>query len=232
MVLFKKTAISLAVMMVLLIAFSAAAYANEVSVPEKVYFERADGKIIVVDYEEAIEYFWQDKKALYDATVTGITEALKNHLDVWIEMEINGNQYVLHYSEAVKDGLSYDDLIADPEQEGEKYVVDPPDPDLEMYLEGVATVKFRTPRPTDYADWYEVQETWHEPWGFSIVDVIVGEGALYSELGYYIANIEEVRILGDKATFDGDDRWRVVFSEEIELEPGDVVFRIDGDVHY
>lgn len=68
--------------------------------------------------------------------------------------------------------------------------------------------------------------------GLTDVDVIVDEDALYSELGYYIANIEEVRILGDKATFDGDNLWRVVFSKEIELEFGAVVFRIDGDVYY
>ena len=228
MSLLKKSAISLAVIMVLLVAFSAVAFANEVAVPDKVYFERADGKIIVVDYEDAIEYFWQDKKALYNAVVTGVTEALKNYLDVWIEVEINGDTYVLDYSEAVKDGLSYDDLLADHQQ----YVTTAPNPDLEMYLEGVATVKFRTPRPTEYADWYKVQETWHEPWGFTIVDVIVDAGDLADELGYDIADIEEVRIKGDKATSDGDNRWRVVFSKEIELEPGDVVFKIDGSVYY
>ncbi len=229
MVILKKTAISLTVMILLLMAFTTAVYANDVNAPEKVYFERADGKIIVVDYEEAIEYFWQDKKALYDATVTGVSEALKNYLDVWIEVEIGGTLYVLHYSEAVKDGLSYDELIAD----HQAYVYDDPlDPDLEMYLEGVATVKFRTPRPTDYANWYEVQVTWHEPWEFTVVDVIVDESELVDDLGYLIDDIEEVRILGDMATFDGDDRYRVVFSEEIEIEAGDVVFRIDGDVHY
>jgi len=228
LVLLKKTAISLTIMTLLLIAFSTAVYANDVDAPEKVYFERTDGKIIVVDYVEAIEHFWQDgKKALYDATVTGITEALKNHLDVWIEVEIGGTLYVLHYSEAVKDGLSYTELIA----ERQKYEVDRPDPDLEMYLEGVATVKFRTPMPTVYADWYEVQVTWHELWEFSIVDVIVDESEL-NDFGYDVADIEEVRILGNRATFDDDDRYRVVFNEEIEIEPGDVVFRIDGDVYY
>jgi len=231
MSLLKKSAISLAVIMVLLVAFSAVVFANEVAVPDKVYFERADGKTIVVDYEDAIEYFWQDKKALYNAVVTGVTEALKNYLDVWIEVEINGDTYVLDYSEAVKDGLSYDALIADPGQQGEKYVTTAPKPDLEMYLEGVATVKFRTPRPTAFADWYTVQDSWHKPWGFTIVDVIVDESEL-NDIGYQLNDIEEVRILGEKAKSDDSNRWRALFKKEVKPQPGDIVFKIDGSVYY
>lgn len=233
MSLLKKSAISLVLIMVLLVAFSAVAFANEVAAPDKVYFERAaDEKIIVVDYADAIDNVSYGKEALYDAVVTGVTEALKNYLDVWIEVEINGDTYVLEYSEAVKDGLSYDALVADPEQQGEKYVTTAPKPDLEMYLEGVAWVKFRTPIPTAFADWYTVQDSWHKPWELTIVDVIVDENKLGDELGYSIADIEEVRIKGSRATSDSHDRWRVVFNEEIEVEPGDVLFRINGAAHY
>ncbi len=224
----KRTAVVLMVTLILLLAVSAAVYAS--TAPDKVYFERSDGKIIVVDYEEALALKAASKTALYDATVQGIRDALKDFRDVWVEVKINGNPEVLHYSEAVKDGLTYDGMVSDPNA----YKVSAPQPDWEMYLDGVANVKLRTPTPLDFPDWLEdVNVSWQEQWGITVIDVFIDENEL--PLNWYeLKDIEEVMVLGVRAKEDPAEkgRWRVTIEEEItELQPGDVVIRVNGKTY-
>ncbi len=221
MLIFKRTAVVLAVSLLLLLALSAAVYASDP--PDKIYFERSDGKIIVVDYEEALSLRAGGKHALYDATVQGIREALRDFRDVWVEVD----DEVLHYSEAVKDGLTYAAMIAAPVP----YRVSAPQPDWEMYLDGVASVRLREPAPLDFPAWLDDRNvTWQEQWGITVIDVFIDADELPLQW-YELKDIQEVMILGVRAKEDPTEkgRWRVTIQENIaDLEPGDVVIRINS----
>ncbi len=230
MVCFKRTAVALTVTLILLLAVSAAVYASDA--PDKVYFERSDGKIIVVDYEEALRLRAEEgKHALYDATVQGIRDALKDFRDVWVEVEINGDPRVLYYSEAVKDGRTYSQMVNNPNA----YIVSAPQPDWEMYLDGVASVKLRATAPLDFPAWLEDWNiSWQEQWDITVIDVFIDANELPLDW-YELKDIEEVMVLGTRAKEDPAEkgRWRVTFEEEIteDLQPGDVVIRINGKTY-
>lgn len=218
----KKYYKTILIVLVLVFLLSSVAVAATSAI-KYVYIERSDGKLIMINYQDAL-----DAPKLYEQVVDGVQKALAGFRKVYVETE---NGVVIFYSQAVNDGLTYNQAVADG-----GYIVPRPSPDYEMYLDAFNQIKLRTPKPVEFPAWLDSYNvTWSglaEAW---VVDVFVDANELPNI--YTLAHIDEMRIKGNLANRMGTtNRWRAVIpgdvTDDLDLEPGDVMIRIGTNVYY
>ncbi|MDW7739412.1 MAG: hypothetical protein SCJ97_05055 [Bacillota bacterium] len=206
-----------------------------------VYYENAGGDIVRIDYSKAVEdtapYPTPDY-TLYNATVAKIREALENFRDVWVIVLIQGDTdpVMIHYSEALKNGLTLKQAVDDPDQayflEDEEW----PEYTMELVVDGGVAVE----KPS--GDLYWLKDLYIVP------DEIGKQWLIYAILdadnlpgNYSLNDVDAVMIKGEAASQDPDlpERWQLriekdpdQFWETVTVNTGEVVLVIGGQEYY
>ncbi len=212
---------------------------DDISVPRYLYYERSDYKVVMVNYELALDYTDSGRRELYNTAAAQMAQALYNMRNVWLEVGLNDDYRVIHYSAAINAGYSYADIIKNPDHFG-PYFVNRPPLDLEMYIRSINTVAYRYPTPFEFPSWLKgktvIPSVFSSAW---VVDVYIDHIDLGS-YGYSLNDIGEVIVLGRVAKrhwVGTDNRYRVLFYfdnyKDLEIGPGDIRLRMyDGTLLY
>ncbi|OPL15041.1 MAG: hypothetical protein AVO34_00595 [Firmicutes bacterium ML8_F2] len=236
---FKRSVCLFVFALMIVLMFASPCFAADSPI-QFIYYERSDGEVIMIDYQEALELASMEpfpRPKLYEAAQMNVQNALANYRDVWVETE---NGVVIYYSEAINDGLSYSEAVQHilDNPGTSPYETTQPDPDFEMYLDDLNQIALRSPQPLNYPGWLITDDTtiiWENISGYWVIDIFIDEAELPNS--YDLEDIDEVRVMGNKALRQsGTNRWRVVIpgaeDDEMTIEPGDVKLLIGSTVYY
>ncbi len=231
----KRTLLFALAGLALVFLFASVAAADAPPSPEYVYYEKLDGeelKIIVVNYQDAINLKAEGWPKLYNKTVQGVEDALANFRGVWVEIVDGDEVRIVDYSGAIGDGVPYEDAWDNTDYYGDEG--DRPDPDLEMFLDQFNIIRYRVADPVSYPDWLndgETQVTWASLINKYVVEVTLIEESLPNDSA--LDDITAVEILGVAAVRESDSSvWRAivpgVVADPPVVGPGAVRIMIDG----
>ncbi|MGM0653330.1 MAG: hypothetical protein ACQES4_11220 [Bacillota bacterium] len=227
---FKQGAKYLALALLMVLVFSMAA-AGSSSNAEYILYERSDGNYILVNYEEALEYYTSGSlsgRRLYQEAVEDIQVALSNFRNVYVSTTINDSTVVIDYSQAVNDGKTFSQAADD----YSSYEA-PDDYDSlaklydeafrEMVLDG-NTVVLQRPARDEAPDGIEIYVVYSELAASYFVNVKIDKAD--SDDITNLTNVDAVEILGRSATSRGVESGVNIWRIRLSYDPLD---RLDVD---